>query len=150
MGFVEKITVNGKTVVLERASKPVDVGRVDTAGLRLDVVNVFDSSLVPTNYDQAEGTPRTLFAAEGLKVDLSKRTKQAMSFWHRNCDFDELIFCVKGAIDWETELGPVHLNAGEMFVIPRGIAHRSSPGQTETENVVLELKVHHPLRRIGE
>jgi hypothetical protein len=33
------------------------------------------------------------------------------------------------------------LQAGQMFVIPRGIGHRSMPGKTDMGNVVLELKV---------
>lgn len=146
MPHTEKMTVNGKNLVFER---PAEVGRedtVDNAGVALNVIHVFDAKLRPDNYDRAEGTPLTLYQAEGVRVDLSKRTKQPMAFWHRNCDADELIFCVKGAIEWETELGPVRLEAGDMFVIPRGIAHRSAPGQTAFENVVLELKVNSPLK----
>jgi homogentisate 1,2-dioxygenase len=83
----------------------------------------------------------TLFKADGLRVDLSKRTKEAMNFWHRSCDFHELIFCFQGSILWETELGNVELKPGQMLLIPKGIAHRSSPGQTERPNIIMELKI---------
>lgn len=149
MSFTEKMTVNGRNVIIERPTSPITVDRVDPAGLQLAVIDVFSKDLIPDNYDKAEGTPQTLFTAEGLKVDLSKRTKQAMGFWHRNCDYEELIFCIKGSIHWETELGELTLQAGQMFVIPRGIAHRSMPGQTDTENVVLELKVGSELHRVN-
>jgi homogentisate 1,2-dioxygenase len=57
-------------------------------------------------------------------------------------DSDELIFCYKGAIHWETEMGNITLQSGEMFVIPRGIAHRSLPPADSTEeNIIIELKI---------
>jgi mannose-6-phosphate isomerase-like protein (cupin superfamily) len=149
MSYTEKITANGRNIVVERPVSPVQVDAIDGAGLKLEKINVFDPGLLPPNYASAEGSPMTIFQADGLKVDLSKRTKAAMGFWHRNCDYDELIFCVKGSIHWETELGEVTLKAGEMFHIPRGIAHRSAPGQTDSENVVLELKVRNELKRVG-
>lgn len=148
MSYSEKITVNGRNIVVDRPTSPVQVDHIDADGLGIDVVDIFSKALIPDNYDKAEGTPKTIFQADGLKVDLSKRTKLAMSFWHRNCDYDELIFCVKGSIHWETELGDVTLHPGEMFHIPRGIAHRSAPGHTGEENVVLELKVKGELKRV--
>ena len=148
MSYSEKITANGQTTFVERPVSPVQVESIKGTGTEIEVINVFSKDLTPENYDKAEGTPQTLFQAEGLNVDLSKRTKEAMPFWHRNCDYDELIFCVKGSIHWETELGKVTLREGEMFRIPRGIAHRSAPGQTDSENVVLELKVRGELERV--
>lgn len=129
MSYSEKITANGHTTVVERPASPVQVETIESLGTELEVINIFSKELTPENYDKAEGTPQTLFRADGLNVDLYKSTKEAMPFWHRNCDYDELIFCVKGAIHWETELGEVTLRAGEMFRIPRGIAHRSAPGK---------------------
>ena len=68
-----------------------------------------------------------ILQADGVRVDLSKRTKEPMTFWHRNMECDEVIFCFKGGIHWETELGNISLRPGEMFVIPKGVAHRSLP-----------------------
>jgi homogentisate 1,2-dioxygenase len=65
-----------------------------------------------------------------------------MDFWHRSCDFHELIFCFQGSIYWETELGNVELKPGQMLIIPKGIAHRSSPGQTDKINIIMELKIY--------
>lgn len=156
MSYLERLTVNGVNIDFQRKISPVDIESVKLQSgeeLKLEKVNIFDPKLVPSNYDKPGGTPMTIYQADGpngfeLKVDLSKRTKEAMSFWHRSADFDELIFCVKGQIVWETELGMMTLNEGEMYVIPRGIAHRSMPGQSETENVVVELKVRPVLRKV--
>jgi len=72
-----------------------------------------------------------------------------MTFWHRNMDCDEVIFCYKGAIIWETELGTITLNSGEMFVIPKGVAHRSlPPPNSETENIIIELKINGTVSRL--
>lgn len=145
--FVEKLTVSGRTIVFRRPTSPVQVEVVDPQGLSLDKIDITDPALRPSNYERADGTPLPVFVADdgSVRVDLSKRTKEAMSFWHRNADCDELIFCFQGSIIWETELGTVELQPGEMLLIPRGIAHRSLPG-TEGENIVIELKTRGVLR----
>src|SRR3989338_7169460 len=98
---------------------------------------------------RAEGTVLPLFQAEGVRLDLSKRTKEPMNFWHRNMDCDELIFCYKGAIHWETELGNITLQSGEMFVIPKGIAHRSlPPPDSQEENIIIELKINGAISKL--
>jgi len=84
-----------------------------------------------------------------VRLDLSKRTKEPMNFWHRNMDCDELIFCYKGAIHWETELGNITLQSGEMFVIPKGIAHRSlPPPDSQEENIIIELKINGAISKL--
>jgi len=139
--YEEKITINGKNISIKRGDSPVNVDY--TAGeLKLLTYNINDPELKPSNWDKPEGTPMTLFKADGLRVDLSKRTKQAMNFWHTSCDFHELIFCFKGSIKWETSLGNVELKPGEMLLIPKGVTHRSSPGQTDSENIIMEFKIY--------
>lgn len=44
--------------------------------------------------------------------------------WHKHDDEDELFFVVEGALSIEMHDGTVELNAGEMFVVPRGVEHR--------------------------
>lgn len=152
MEYIEKITVHGKNVVIKRSQSPVDVQVAgDHPFYPLRKINIHDKALVPSNYDQADGAPMTLYECEdGLKVDLSKRSKEEMGFWHRSTDFDELIFCHRGSLVWETELGEVKLEEGEMFVIPRGIAHRSKPGLDLEENIAIELKLPSKIRRVVE
>ncbi len=52
-----------------------------------------------------------------------------------------MIICLEGALIWETEMGTVTLDRGEMLLIPRGIAHRSLPGSQGQTNIAVELKV---------
>jgi len=142
MTYTEKFTWRGKQLVLQRAVSPGEVVSAESTQVKLEKINVNDPRLRPSNYDQAEGTPLPVLQAEGVRVDVSKRTKEPMNFWHRNLEGDEVIFCHKGGIRWETELGNISLGPGEMFVIPKGIAHRSLPPEnSEGENIVIELKI---------
>ena len=141
MTYTEKFTWAGKELVLRRETSPVAVASVESSQVKLEKINVNDPNLRPTNYAKAEGTPLPIFQADGVRVDLSKRTKEPMTFWHRNMECDELIFCYKGSICWETELGNITLNSGELFVIPKGIAHRSLPPDNSEENIIIELKI---------
>lgn len=74
-----------------------------------------------------------------------------MGFWHRNSDAHEIIFCVKGALRWETEMGVRVMRPGDMLFIPRGIAHRSTLcEESEAENVLVELKISEELTYVAE
>lgn len=142
MSYTEKFTWAGKELIVKRASSPVDVLSAESKQIKLEKIDVNDPKIRPSNYEKAEGTPMPVLQADGVRIDVSKRTKQPMNFWHRNMDCDEVIFCFKGGINWETELGNISLGPGEMFVIPKGIAHRSLPPEgSETENIVIELKI---------
>ena len=149
MMYTEKFTWAGKELTIKREKSPVDVLSVESAQIKLEKLNVNDPALRPSNYARAEGTVLPLFQAEGVRLDLSKRTKEPMNFWHRNMDCDELIFCYKGAIHWETELGNITLQSGEMFVIPKGIAHRSlPPPDSQEENIIIELKINGAISKL--
>ena len=141
MTYTEKFTWGGKELLIRRETSPVQVSSVESSQVKLEKINVNDPNLRPSNYAKAEGTPLPILQAEGVRIDLSKRTKEPMKFWHRNMECDELIFCYKGSIHWETELGNLTLNSGEMFVIPKGIAHRSLPPESSEENIIIELKI---------
>jgi len=88
-------------------------------------VDLFDPKFRPENYNKADGSPFRMFDADGVKIDLSKRSHEDMGFWHRNVDYNEVKFCVRGALRWETEMGTKTLHAGEIILIPKGISHRS-------------------------
>lgn len=145
--YQERLTVGDRTVIIQRRQSPVDV---DFAGdvERLTSFSVFDPSLRPENYAKADGSPLRLFSGSSVRVDLSKRSREDMGFWHRSADFNEIIFCVRGALLWETEVGTVTLRAGDMIWIPRGVAHRSRLcDESAEENVLLELKIAEDLER---
>jgi len=142
MTYTEKFTWSGKELIVKREVSPVQVLSAESKQVKLEKINVNDPNLRPSNYDKAEGTPLPILQAAGVRIDLSKRTKEPMNFWHRNMDCDELIFCYQGGINWETELGNISLRPGEMFVIPKGIAHRSLVPENSTgENIIIELKI---------
>ena len=142
MTYTEKFTWGGKELIIQRETSPTQVVSAESKQVRLEKIDVNDPRLRPSNYAKAEGTPLPILQAEGVRIDLSKRTKEPMNFWHRNMECDEVIFCHKGGIHWETELGNLTLRAGELFVIPKGIAHRSLPPEnSEEENIILEFKI---------
>src|SRR5690554_3706329 len=117
MAYKEKITAAGRTYNVQRENVPTQVNSID--GPELLKINLKDSSLVPSNMSNSDGVPLPLLQADGIRIDLSKRTHEAMNFWHRSGDWDEVIICIEGQIKWETELGNATLNAGEMLLIPR-------------------------------
>lgn len=43
--------------------------------------------------------------------------------WHNHENEDELFFILAGSLRIEMESGPVVLNEGEMFVVPKGAQH---------------------------
>ena len=51
---------------------------------------------------------------------------QGVLAWHRHLDQDELFWVHQGAIRLESEHGQVQLRPGELSVVPKGLAHRSS------------------------
>jgi len=146
----ELVTIDGQNVVIKRDVTPLANGGIVQNADMFRMFNIFDDAFQPTNKGLADGKPLRLYDGEITKVDLSKRSKEDMGFWHRNIDAHEVIFCVKGALRWETEMGVRIMHPGDMLFIPRGIAHRSTLCEdSEEENVLLELKVAEPLPYVG-
>ncbi len=149
MSYTEKFTWAGKSLIVKRETSPVQVLSAESEQVKLDVIDVNDPKLRPANFDKPDGAVMPILGAEGVRVDLSKRTKESMNFWHRNMECDELIFCFKGGIRWETEIGNVALTPGQMFVIPKGIAHRSMlPENSEGENIIIEFKIRGDISKL--
>lgn len=147
----EVITVDGKNIVLQRDTSPMINGGILELAEALRVINIFDDKFQPSNYGLADGKPLRLYDGPTIKVDLSKRSKEDMGFWHRNSDAHEIIFCVKGSLRWETEMGVRVLRPGDMMFIPRGIAHRSTLSEeSEAENVLVELKISGEINYVAE
>lgn len=44
--------------------------------------------------------------------------------WHAHSDTDDLFLVLKGEIDIEMRQETVTLQAGEMFIVPKGVEHR--------------------------
>ena len=147
----ELVTIDGQNVVLEHSRPPIENLGTREGQDRFKMIDVFDPRFRPENYNKADGSPLRMFDAEGVKIDLSKRSKEDMGFWHRNVDYHEIIFCVRGALRWETEMGTVTLREGNMILIPKGITHRSMLcEESKEENVLLELKIRDALTFVGD
>ena len=147
----ELVTVDGENIILQHDRSPVAYRDTTQGEERFRVLDVFDDRFRPENYNKADGSPLRLYDATGVKVDLSKRSHEDMGFWHRNVDYHEIIFCVRGALRWETEMGTVTLKEGHMMLIPKGITHRSMLcEESAEENVLLELKISEPLTYVGD
>ena len=147
----ELITIDGKNVVVQRDTSPMENGGVLENSEALRLFNIFDEKFQPSNFGLADGKPLRMYDAKTVKIDLSKRSKEDMGFWHRNADAHEIIFCVKGALRWETEMGIRIVRPGDMLFIPRGIAHRSTLcEESEEENVLVELKISEELTYVAE
>ena len=140
--YRELVTIHGKNIVLLHDEPPVKNAGVSEMAELFRMVNIFDKKFQPANYNKADGSPLRMFDAKTVKVDLSKRSKEDMGFWHRNVDAHEIIICVRGALRWETEMGVKTMHEGDMMFIPKGIAHRSMLCEDSAEeNVLVELKI---------
>jgi mannose-6-phosphate isomerase-like protein (cupin superfamily) len=147
----EVITIDGVNVELEMKSNPVENLGVLKAKDLLHYLNIFDPKYRPSNYNKSDGSPLRLFDSATVKIEVSKRSKEDMGFWHRNIDYHEVIICVRGALRWETEMGTVILKEGEVLVIPKGISHRSTLcSESVEENVLIELKCRDKLNYVGD
>ena len=149
--YRELVTINGKNVVLAHNEPPVvNAGVLENEDI-FRMINIFAEKFSPSNIDKADGTPLRLYTSDRVKIDVSKRRKHDMGFWHRNIDAHEIIFCVKGALKWETEMGVKIMHPGDMLFIPKGIGHRSMLCEDSTdENVLIELKIADELTYVGE
>ena len=44
--------------------------------------------------------------------------------WHDHKDTDETFIVIEGDLRIDFRSGPVHVSAGEMFVVPKGVEHK--------------------------
>lgn len=144
----KEVITNGKSrITVVRNTPPTDI---DSSDHQLTVFDINHESVSPANFDKADGAPLRVLSSPAAKLDISKRSREDMGFWHRNVDHSEIIICVKGTLRWETEIGTQVLKAGQALVIPRGVAHRSAlDTDSEEENILLEIKVADDLEYVG-
>tara|TARA_B110000003_G_scaffold74975_1_gene76477 strand:- start:277 stop:627 length:351 start_codon:yes stop_codon:yes gene_type:complete len=74
-------------------------------------------ALVDTFWD-----PRIITQYNGNDVMVVKVKGEFV--WHSHPDTDDFFFVVKGRIRIELEHETVQLEAGQLFVVPRGVEHR--------------------------
>jgi len=66
-------------------------------------------------------SPRVIAEIDDAYVKVAK--VRGTLAWHSHEDEDELFLVLKGHLRIEMEEGPVHLDEGEMFVVPKGVRH---------------------------
>lgn len=67
-------------------------------------------------------SPRVVAEMNDYQFKLAKIKNEFV--WHNHQDTDEVFIVIEGAMDIEFRDGKVHLKAGEMFVIPKGVDHK--------------------------
>jgi homogentisate 1,2-dioxygenase len=88
----------------------------DLDGERIDAADARD----------ARGGPAAIFTNADLTVSISRRA-EAMPWFARNADGDELWFVHRGEGTCETEFGPLEFRPGDYLVLPKGVTYRIVP-----------------------
>ncbi len=66
-------------------------------------------------------SPRVIGEVDDNYVKVAR--VQGVFGWHDHADEDELFFILQGHLRIEMESGAVELDAGAMFVVPKGVRH---------------------------
>ena len=66
-------------------------------------------------------TPKIIATLNGQAVKLAKLKGELM--WHSHADEDELFLVLEGSLAIQLRDRDVHLERGEMFIVPRGVEH---------------------------
>ncbi len=67
-------------------------------------------------------SPRVVAELNDYQLKLVKL--QGEFVWHRHMDTDELFMVVDGKLQLRLRDGTVHLDPGELYVVPRGVEHQ--------------------------
>ncbi len=68
-----------------------------------------------------EWTPKILAESNGQLVKIAKGTGELV--WHTHDNEDELFIVFKGQLTLQLRNEDIVLNAGEMYVVPKGVEH---------------------------
>lgn len=71
-------------------------------------------------------SPRVIAEMNDYQFKLAKI--QGEFVWHEHADTDEVFIVLDGTMVIEFRDGRVELSAGEMFVVPKGVAHKPVAG----------------------
>ncbi|HEY1217468.1 MAG: homogentisate 1,2-dioxygenase [Bryobacteraceae bacterium] len=100
----------------------------------------FDLNRVePSDLRDREGTPLAVLGNRDVQVYVSRRS-QAMPFYYRNADGDELIFVHRGAGIIETDFGPLRFEKGDYVVMPRAVTYRVAPETTDNFFLIIQSR----------
>jgi mannose-6-phosphate isomerase-like protein (cupin superfamily) len=80
--------------------------------------------------------PHVVAAFNGCDVMVVKVRGEFV--WHSHPDTDDLFLVLKGSLVIQMREGDVRLEAGEMYVVPKGVEHRPV-AEEETHLLLIEL-----------
>jgi mannose-6-phosphate isomerase-like protein (cupin superfamily) len=82
-------------------------------------------------------TPKIVGEANGQYIKLAKTLGEMV--WHKHDAEDEIFLVVKGKLTIQLRDGDVELNAGEFYVVPKGVEH-CPRSDAEVEMILIEPK----------
>ncbi|MBM3760547.1 MAG: homogentisate 1,2-dioxygenase [Acidobacteria bacterium] len=126
----------GKTAHLYHANPPTGWTRFE-GKLRPHLLDL--NRITPTDQTDAQGQPTPVLGNAQIRVSVSRRA-EAMPFYFRNADFDELLFVHRGTGIVETDYGPLAFEPGDYVVLPRATTYRVVPATTDNFILVMESK----------
>jgi mannose-6-phosphate isomerase-like protein (cupin superfamily) len=68
--------------------------------------------------------PRIIGELNGQELKVAKLS--GTFIWHQHENEDELLFCLSGRLRIEFRDDAVELGAGGLYIVPRGVEHRTS------------------------
>jgi len=100
----------------------------------------FDLNRVePSDFCNRKGCPAAILGNQDVKLYVSRR-REAMPFYYRNADGDELIFVHRGAGIIETDFGPLRFEKGDYIVIPRAVTYRVVPETNDNFFLIIQSR----------
>lgn len=82
-----------------------------------------------------EWTPKVIAESNGQLVKIAKGNGELV--WHKHDNEDELFIVFKGQLTLQLRAKDIVLNAGEMFVVPKGVEH-CPRAQADTHFMMVE------------
>ena len=86
---------------------------------------------------EAHWSPRVIAEMNDYQFKLAKIKGEFV--WHDHPETDEVFIVIDGVLEIEFRDGKVKLEAGEMFVVPRGVEHKPVAG-SECRIMLVEPK----------
>ena len=100
----------------------------------------FDLNLLrPADQTDPQGMPVAFLGNDDVKLYVSRRA-EAMPFYYRNADGDELYFVHRGRGRLETDFGPLAFEPGDYINIPRAVTYRVIPETTDNFFLILQSR----------
>ncbi len=95
------------------------------------------NKLKPTDQHDPKGSPVAFLGNNDVTLSVSRRS-EAMPFYYRNADGDELYFIHRGEGVIETDFGPMNFEKGDYINIPRAVTYRVKPKTSDNFFLIIQ------------